>query len=191
MTLALSRNAQMQKMRGALPVDYAAGMSQQQIASKYGFSIGTVCRQMKILDIAVRAHPVRHGHHRAGRRSATYLSWDTMIQRCLNANNPNYRNYGGRGITVCEHWRKFANFLADMGERPPSLTLERRDTNGNYEPGNCSWVGRQAQLNNKRTNVFVEYDGKRLTLAQWSALLGVDYMTLWHRYRRAGTWPPR
>lgn len=80
----------------------------------------------------------------------SYGSWNQMIQRCQNPNNPRYKDYGGRGILVCERWQKFANFLADMGERPPTLQLERLDNNGNYERSNCVWADRKAQMSNRR-----------------------------------------
>ncbi len=88
-----------------------------------------------------------HGHS----RSRTYQSWAAMIQRCTNPRNLNWRHYGGRGIAICQRWREsFASFLADMGERPRGGTLDRRNTNGNYEPENCRWSSRSEQQANKR-----------------------------------------
>ncbi len=79
-----------------------------------------------------------------------YTSWKTMRQRCNNPNNTNYHHYGGRGITICDRWDSFANFIEDMGERPEGLTLERRNTNGNYNPTNCYWATQSQQITNRR-----------------------------------------
>jgi hypothetical protein len=74
-----------------------------------------------------------------------------MIQRCTNDKNPDWKYYGGRGITVCERWRNFANFISDMGERPPGTSIDRfPDKNGNYEPGNCRWATSSEQNSNRR-----------------------------------------
>lgn len=80
-----------------------------------------------------------------------YEIWKSMRKRCRNPRDPAYKNYGGRGITVCTRWDTYENFIADMGARPdPSLTLERKNNDGNYEPSNCVWATRTEQSKNRR-----------------------------------------
>lgn len=100
-------------------------------------------------------------------KSLEYNSWHQMLQRCTNPSNHKYASYAGRGITVDPRWHDFATFYADVGPRPsPKHSLDRIDNNGNYEPGNVKWSTRLEQQNNMRSNVFVEYLGQRMTLAQ-------------------------
>lgn len=91
---------------------------------------------------------VRHGQAKA--RTRTYRTWYSMRNRCNNPSNRNYRLYGGRGITVCERWDLFENFLADMGERPEGRSIDRIDPDGNYEPSNCRWATPKEQIHNRR-----------------------------------------
>lgn len=94
---------------------------------------------------------MKHGHAEGGRRTPTYSTWIAMNHRCTYPTNAKWHLYGGRGITVCERWREsFSAFLADMGERPVGTTLDRKDSNGHYEPGNCRWATTPAQNRNRR-----------------------------------------
>lgn len=130
-----------------------------------------------------------HGH--AGNpekgipRSPTYLSWQHMIARCTQRSNPAYEHYKARGITVCERWRSFVNFLADMGERPSRAhTLDREDNDGNYEPGNCRWATMREQGNNRSTNRTVNYNGEMVTFAELARITGAPKELLRHRLLR-------
>lgn len=112
----------------------------------------------------------------------TYKCWREMLKRCKNKNCISYPNYGGRGISVCDRWNTFVNFFADMGVKPPKMQIDRKEVNGNYEPSNCKWSTLSEQANNKRNSVFIEYDGERHTLPDWSRLTGVPFWRLRRRF---------
>lgn len=94
-----------------------------------------------------------HGHSGNHTPTPTYRSWQMMKHRCEDTTAINYSRYGGRGISVCARWQKFENFLADMGERPRGMSLDRHpNNNGNYEPGNCRWATPSQQARNRRSS---------------------------------------
>lgn len=113
----------------------------------------------------------------------THRVWANMLSRCFNPNLEQFKNYGGRGITVCENWHKsFESFLADMGECPSDdLTIERINNNGHYEPGNCKWATAKEQGSNKRNNHFLAYKGETKTIAEWSRHTGLAESTIKNR----------
>lgn len=105
----------------------------------------------------LRSEKTIHGHARRCRNSRAYGAWVRMNGRCSNRNGSDYRHYGGRGITVCRRWRNnYLNFLADMGEPPLGLTLERKNNNAGYSPKNCKWATRLEQANNTRVTAAVD-----------------------------------
>jgi hypothetical protein len=105
-----------------------------------------------------------------------------MIQRCHNPSACGYEFYGGRGIQVCERWMSFPNFLADMGHVPAGRVIDRIDTNGNYEPGNCRWATRKQNDRNKRDTTFITHRGVTKPLADWAEERGIPRRTLYFRY---------
>lgn len=120
--------------------------------------------------------------------SVEYRTWANIKARCYNRKNTHYSNYGGRGISVCDHWRNsFQNFFADMGPRPsPLYSVDRINNDGNYEPGNCRWATRTEQANNCRRNIFYTLGGESLTLGQWAKKLNINDGTLRNRVYRYG-----
>jgi hypothetical protein len=132
----------------------------------------------------------KHGHALPGQHTKTYKRWTSMKHRCFNPNDANYKHYGGRGITVCERWLDFRNFLADMGEAPEGMWIDRIDNDKGYEPGNCKWVTPKEQLRNRRNNYMVEVEGVTKCLSEWAEYLGVDVKMLDARIRKYG-WDPQ
>lgn len=132
----------------------------------------------------------KHGHTSRDSRkiSPTYRSWISMIQRCENPKATAFHRYGGRGITVCDRWRdSFDTFLEDMGERPEGKTLDRKNDELGYFPGNCRWATRKEQSRNRCDNRLCEYNGEIKSVAEWCESLGMSEDVIRGRLRLG--WP--
>jgi hypothetical protein len=143
-----------------------------------GISNSCGCKQSR------RGPLPKHGELR---RSPAYNTWMLMVQRCFNPKCRAFKYYGARGITVCERWRQFEGFYADMGARPEDSTLDRIDVNGNYEPGNCRWATRLQQANNTRSNRPLTFDGRTQNMAEWARERGIRRDVIFYRLKRGWT----
>lgn len=124
-------------------------------------------------------------------KSTEYTSWAKMKGRCLNQNNSRYKNYGGRGIIVCESWiDSFDNFLSDMGSKPtPEHSIDRINNDGDYEPGNCRWANVKTQSRNTTRSRRITFNGVTKCISEWAEFKGINLNTLYariHRYK----WSP-
>lgn len=125
-----------------------------------------------------------HGESMGAKRSAEYGTWSNMLTRCRNPKSKAFKDYGGRGVEVCERWTKFELFLEDMGRKPgANFSLDRIDYNGNYCPDNCRWADNRTQANNKRSNRFLEAYGEKLTIAEWARVFEVPQHRIINRLR--------
>lgn len=151
----------------------------------------------------VRREKVRQRNYKHGRsETKLHVRWLGIIARCEQESHKGFHRYGGRGIRVCQRWRNsFVDFITDMGEpADEKLKIDRIDNDGHYScghcpecvgngwPANCRWVTNKANANNTRHNRFIEFDGLRLTMAQWAERLGVSYHII--RSRRRAGWTP-
>lgn len=121
-----------------------------------------------------RLRMTKHGNAPRSGVSRTYSIWKNMMARCNNPNSDSWGDYGGRGIAVCDRWMTFGGFLGDMGEAPERGTLDRIDTNSGYSPDNCRWTDWATQMRNKRNNVWVDLDGRRMVREDAKAALGLS-----------------
>lgn len=142
-------------------------------------SCGCLAREL------TKARNTTHGES----HTREFAAWTRMKSRCYNSNNQKvYKNYGGRGITVCDRWlHSYENFLSDMGRMTAEkYTLERVDSNGNYEPGNCKWATMYEQQNNRRDNVRITHEGRTQNLSQWCREFGLNFWTVNRRINKYG-----
>jgi hypothetical protein len=112
-----------------------------------------------------------------------YGIWAGMKQRCQNSKSNHYKDYGGRGIKVCQEWQGFEGFYSDMGDKPEGKTLGRIDNDGNYEKSNCRWETAKQQIRNRRVTVFLTHNGETKSMPEWAEIIGMNYRTLKSRYR--------
>lgn len=128
-----------------------------------------------------------HGFTTGKNPRATYRVWCGMKARCYNKKNHKYKDYGGRGIKVCQRWMGFENFLMDMGEKPSRKVIDRINNDGNYEPGNCRWSTHYESCRNKRSNIRITILGKTMVLTDWSKAFGLKSATVRARIKRGWT----
>jgi hypothetical protein len=128
-------------------------------------------------------HLVKHGKA----KTKIYGIWNGMKSRCQNPNNSAYKDYGGRGIKVCDSWNEFSNFYADMGEPKNGMTLERINNDENYCKENCTWANRSEQSLNRRNAVKLTIGDKTLSVSQWAEQSPVSSKTIYARIKNG--WP--
>lgn len=141
-----------------------------------GRSLSCGCKKAEKISKAFTVHSGSKKHPKE------YKSWKEMRQRCNNTNHKKYKDYGGRGISICKEWDDFTVFIHDMGERQLNTSIGRIDNNGNYEPSNCRWETPLQQANNTRRNIIIEHNGESLTISQWSNITGIKKGTIQRRF---------
>lgn len=135
-------------------------------------------RSLAFVELAAKKKASAFGKYHVRART----SWHHMIDRCTNERNKHFADYGGRGIRVCEAWMSLRQFVADMGDPPEGMTLDRwPDKNGNYEPGNCRWATPKQQAQNTRRNVMVVCEGETLCASEVADRIGIKRSTLYSR----------
>lgn len=138
-----------------------------------GVTMSCGCLRKERAAIATSKAKKTHGKT-VGGNQPIYRVWSNMMSRCYNQNVGSYKHYGARGIKVCDEWQTFSGFLADMGDCPEGMTLDRTDNNSNYSKENCKWATQKEQCNNRRSNRHLEIDGVTMTVAQWGEQEGAQ-----------------
>jgi hypothetical protein len=132
------------------------------------------CQKRQFLAASSRVH----GGYANGSMAPALISWCSMIQRCTNPRANGYERYGGRGITVCRRWRRYENFLSDMGERPNGTTLDRIDGRKGYSPSNCRWATPSQQQQNLKNSRHVAIAGEKMTIRECASKYALAYQAL-------------
>jgi hypothetical protein len=158
-------------------------VSEAALTSKHTQSCGCLQRER-----AGETHTKHALYYNAnGNKSRLYAIWQSMKRRCYNSHDGNYKNYGARGIKVCDEWlnnfKAFHDWAMANGYKD-NLTIDRINNDGNYEPSNCRWADKKLQGRNKRNNIILTFDGKTMTLPEWADYLGIKLKVLENRIRR-------
>lgn len=150
------------------------------------------CLQKEIVGELARRN--KYGYKHGGCPKGTlkgkpYLSWQAMMTRCYNENDPGFLEYGAKGITVCDRWRhSFEAFYEDMGDRPKGTTIDRIDSNGNYEPSNCRWAKPKTQSRNRPSfNKMLTCNGETRCVSEWAEILGIPCQRIFSRLKMGWT----
>lgn len=146
---------------------------------KRGISQSCGCLQRELLSLR------RKTHGGWANNEKLYSVWHGMRKRCSNKNGHNYKDYGARGITVCDEWGDYSAFREWSLSHgyADGLSIDRIDVNGNYEPSNCRWTNNKVQQNNRRCCIYITYNDETHTLKEWSEIRGIKYQTLYQRYK--------
>lgn len=148
-----------------------------------GATVSCGCEKLRRQKAAVTTH----GHSSGGIISRAYTAWSHMRKRCLNTAHRQYKDYGGRGITICKRWDKFENFLADMGEPGPGLSIDRRNNDKGYYKRNCKWSTQIEQNNNRRNSVKVKVNGKEMSAVLAHRQFGIPFNQIYEKRHRSFT----
>jgi hypothetical protein len=141
------------------------------------------CWKKQVLGESSKTHGQANSRTK-GYANRTYGIWQAMRDRCSNPNRKDYHRYGGRGISVCARWHSFEVFLADMGEAPKGLTLDRKDNNKGYSPENCAWATRSQQTYNSTHMVYIEHEGETKALKRWQQEMNVKPSQYYSRLKK-------
>lgn len=150
------------------------------ISLKAGSSTSCGCFRREINAGVLGRRMRKHGMY----QTSEYRIWQAMLQRCENSNAKHFKNYGGRGIKVCERWHTFEHFYSDVGPKPKNQSINRLNNNGNYEPENCCWSTQVDQCRNTRSNRMITHNGETHCCVEWDSILGFPYQTITRRLHR-------
>lgn len=144
-----------------------------------------ICSRVKSCGCLEKEYKFKPKHCLSKKHRPTYSSWINMLARCNNNKNKNYKNYGGRGIKVCNRWlNSFENFFYDMGEKPKNKTLDRINNDGDYEPNNCRWATASEQISNTRKVIKIQFNGETKIAKEWAKLYCLNYWNFLYYYKK-------